>query len=98
LEAGEVEAELERRGFLRCAADKSRPAEQAPDASSPAPIRLSGTAVSQALALLDQAGELLVDASDHADEAGQGLLIQAMKAAEAVEALLRGQAPGEASA
>jgi len=98
LEAGEAEAELARRGLLRCAAEKRNAADQAPEASGPAPINLSGAAVAQALALLDRAGELVMDACDHADDAGQTLLIQAMKAAEDVEALLRGQPPGEASA
>lgn len=97
LDEGEVSAELERRGFLRRSADAA-PAGPSQEAPSAAPIHLSGGAVAKALALLDQAGELLGEAFDHADEQGTGFILQAMRAAEEVEAILRGRAPDEASA
>lgn len=97
VEEGAVEAELERRGFLRRSADAA-PAAPSQEAPSAAPIHLSGGAVAKALALLDQAGDLLGEAFDHADEQGTGFILQAMRAAEEVEAILRGRAPDKASA
>ena len=101
VDGGEVEAELTRRGFIRSKADAA-PAQQAKVVNAPAPpvteLRLTGAAVARALALLDQAGELLVDGCDHVTDAGQALLIDAMRATEAVEAILRGEDQGAGAA
>ncbi len=91
--SGDVTAELTRRGFVRTSAEAAPASE--PEAVHA--LHLSGGAVAQALVLLDRVGNLLVDLSDHARDTGQGLIIDALRAAEAVEALLRGTEPGDAT-
>lgn len=97
VDAGEVEAELLRRGFLRHSAERPKgngAAPALPEHPQAASLHFSVAVIGQTLQLLDQAGELMGEAIDHADTEGGDILLRAMRAAEAVEALLRGSMPG----
>lgn len=100
MDGGAVELELRRRGSLRPSAEK-------PDqggVSTAVELDAQLDPIAAALAQLDRVGELLIQISDHhapargTDRASDALILEALRAAEAAEALLRGALVPETAA